>query len=504
MPRKADKVTDIMTKKNMEFIFFGVFFTGLFLFFSYVHPLVPYDGDDWRYLSEFRHAWPEWGSWNPSKVLPETVMPLCGYVSAYVFRSLLGDYILAITVCSALIVSIMIGIYLYSFYKLIDKRLEIPFTESLLITSLFLLFHFIFFSSNANNNTYLFYSLNLTCYFFYVLPWLINAILVLYVLKYDNFLTEVEITKSGILFLAFYLAVFSNIFHSVMLTAIIFVQLFICYLKECNDNICNFECIKKFVLKYSGWFIVIAIWLVSLLFEANGGRSHQIGQSLFTLPVKETVLVLGKLLKETSKTVLVMLLVVLCAAGALYWKSKGKDVADGIFHAIVVKCTSCLLLILVYVILVSAKADAGYIGNAHVAVSFLFYLLLAFCFSIAYIFQKHPRIMSLLPCICFIFIVYAFNSHRHFRESNISNIAPYKCVFVDKDLIRQITEADKEGKTEMVLLVPRGDQKDNWPHPLYMGSNLSRTLYTHGLISKNIKITIQPDVKMNLKYRLGN
>ena len=493
-----------MTKKCGEFIFFGIFFTGLFLFFSYVHPLVPYDGDDWYYLSAFRHAWPEWGSWNPSKVLPETVMPLCGYVSAYVLRPLLGDYISAITMCSAFIVSIMIGIYLYSFYILIDKRFEIPLTGSLLITLLFLLFHFIFFSSNANNNTYLFYSINLTCYYFYVLPWLINAVLVLYLLKYDNFLSEVELTKSGMLLLAFYLAIFSNIFHSVMLAAVIFVQLFICYIKECNGNICNFECIKKFVLKYSGWFIVIAIWLISLLFEANGGRSLQIGQSLLTLPVKETVLVLGKLLKDISKTVSVMLLVVFCAAGAMYWKSKGKDVADGIFHDMVVKCVSCLLLILAYVILVSAKAGAGYIGNAHVVVSFLFYLLLAFCFSFVYIFQKHPRMISLLPCICFIFTVYTFNSNRHFRESNISNIAPYKCVLVDKDLIQQITKADKEGKTKMVLTVPKGDQNDNWPHPLYMGNRLAKTLYAHGIISQNIKITVKADVNMNLKYRLGN
>ena len=492
-----------MNKKLVEFVVFGIFLAGLFLFFSYVHPLVPYDGDDWHYLSEFRHAWPEWGSWNPSKVLPETLMPLCGYVSAYVLRPLLGDYISSITMCSALIVSIMIGIYLYSFYKLIDKKFETPYMGSLLITSLFLLFHFIFFSSNAVNNTHLFYSFNLTCFFFYVLPWLLNAALVLYLLKYDNFLTEIELTKSGILLLAFYLAIFSNIFHSVMLTAVIFVQLFICYFKECSGNICKYECIKKYVLQYSGWFIVMGIWLVSLVFEANGGRSHQIGQSLFALPVKETVLVLGKLLKETSKTVSVMLLVVFCAAGAMYWKSKGKDVADGLFHDMVVKCVSCIVLILAYVILVSAKAGASYIGNAHVVVSFLFYLLLVFCFSIAYIFQKHPRMISLLPCICFIFTVYAFNSHRHFRESNISNIAPYKCVLVDKDLIRQITEADKEGKTEMVLRVPRGDQNDNWPHPLYMGTNLSRTLFTHGIISQNIKITIQPDVKMNVKYRLG-
>ena len=83
------------------------------------------------------------------------------------------------------------------------------------------------------------------------------------------------------------------------------------------------------------------------------------------------------------------------------------------------------------------------------------------------------------------------------------NIAPYKCVNVDNDLINQIVTADKNGKTEMQLVVPKGDNRDNWPHPKYMGGNISRTLYSHGIISKNIKITVKPDENMNRNYHLG-
>ena len=47
----------------------------LYLWFARVKPLVPYDGDDWLYLSYARKAVPLWGDWNPARVLPEVLMP---------------------------------------------------------------------------------------------------------------------------------------------------------------------------------------------------------------------------------------------------------------------------------------------------------------------------------------------------------------------------------------------------------------------------------------------
>ena len=54
----------------------------------------------------------------------------------------------------------------------------------------------------------------------------------------------------------------------------------------------------------------------------------------------------------------------------------------------------------------------------------------------------------------------------------------------------------------MILYVPKGNNIDNWPHPMYMGKRISNTLYKHGLISKLIKIKIQPDETLNQKYNI--
>ena len=69
-------------------------------------------------------------------------------------------------------------------------------------------------------------------------------------------------------------------------------------------------------------------------------------------------------------------------------------------------------------------------------------------------------------------------------------------------MIEQIKKADEAHQKEMVLHVPKGDNLDNWPHPMYMGENISRTLYRHGIITRPIEITLQPDVSMNEKYNI--
>lgn len=44
----------MVKKVSYETLFFAICFIMLFLFFAYVHPLIPYDGDDWANLSMMR------------------------------------------------------------------------------------------------------------------------------------------------------------------------------------------------------------------------------------------------------------------------------------------------------------------------------------------------------------------------------------------------------------------------------------------------------------------
>lgn len=430
-------------------------------------------------------------------------MPLFGYISAYIFNSIVNDYITSITLCASLFFSAVITVYLYFFYRFLKSIYELPNSVGIFITFLFFLAHFLIFKSNKLNNMYMFYSINLTCYFHYVLPALLNSILVLYLLKFKNLLAENGILKNSVVLIGIYLSIFSNVFHSIILVTYIFVELLFEFIKGKNDKVLSFANLKNFIKENAGWSFVIVIWLISLLFEANGGRATQIGHSILDLPILQTLTALGNLLKQVSKAFVVILIVGVFAALVIYVKTKSKTISDDIYKIITLKSLLCLLISLVYVILISAKASPGYIGNTHVAFSFLFYLFLILFIAVAYIFKKYPRAVIVLPLICFIVTIQTLNTDKHFRESNMRNIASYKCVLVDNYLIEQIVEADKNGKKEMVLIVPKGNNRNNWPHPNYMGGNISRTLYAHGIISQDMKITIQPDENLNTKFHLG-
>ena len=38
-----------------------VIFLSIFSFYTFVNPIIPYDGDDWKYLGSYREPFPKWG-----------------------------------------------------------------------------------------------------------------------------------------------------------------------------------------------------------------------------------------------------------------------------------------------------------------------------------------------------------------------------------------------------------------------------------------------------------
>lgn len=87
-----------------------VIFVLLVIFFSRIYPIVLYDKDDWIHIGQMRIPLPMWNGWNPSKVLPEVLMPMCGYIAAYFVYPLIGDYFYSITLTSAVILEILLFI----------------------------------------------------------------------------------------------------------------------------------------------------------------------------------------------------------------------------------------------------------------------------------------------------------------------------------------------------------------------------------------------------------
>ena len=94
-----------------DYLFYLLLFLGFFIFFAEVHPIIPFDADDWINMSFNRKAVPSLNYWNPTKVFPECFQPLVGLFAAYVVSPLVGDYLNALVYSHAITVSLFIILY---------------------------------------------------------------------------------------------------------------------------------------------------------------------------------------------------------------------------------------------------------------------------------------------------------------------------------------------------------------------------------------------------------
>ena len=468
----------------------------MFIFFSQVHPIVLFDNDDWSVISDARVGLPKWGGWNPIKVLPETFFPICGYFAAYVVNPIVGDYLTAFTLAAALIVSLFITAYVSLFIMFAEKVLQLDKLSTNFFGIIFLLLHFaIFLKHDTQDNLYLFHTTDADCYFNYILPNLLNASLVL-------FATRIDVTKdffkhvtffAAILFFALYLAIFSNVFSSCILAIFIFVELISrVELKKFNP--------KKFFVANKTFFVFLIFWLISLLFEANGGRAKLIAheENYFLLVSETASMTVQSLFFDNHGSALM----IFSTVTIFFILAKRTDDDAKNLWRIIKKFLLCLPLWMAYIIPVTAKADITYALRPDVQFGFFFFLFIIFFVTLSFWIKKFPRAAFVVPVVCFALFTWIFSGKRTLCPSTFDHVPEKICVEVSRHLIEQIVSADRAGLKRVTITVPKGDDVDNWPHPLYMGENISRTLHAHGIISRRLEVKILPDVTLNERFNL--
>lgn len=476
-------------------------FALMYLWFARVKPLVPYDGDDWLYLSYARKAVPIWGDWNPARVLPEVLMPLCGAVAAYVVMPLTGDYIGSITIVSAAVVSGFITLYVGCFERLIARRFSLSSASSVLISGLFLLMHYLVFRNDASDNGYLFLCLDLTCYFYYLIPALLNCSLVMFLMAggYETHLQQGSMEKKGLFLAVVYFAIFSNLPDSVILAIYAGVEVLISFVKEIRGKI-NW----KKLLKENGvyWFILVA-WLVSAVFELCGARAQDdMGYRLsFLQSLKETAYRLVVSIKGWNRSFLLFTAVVVLSAVVPLVRRRGEQETRFLGWAgTVLLCTAVMALAAV---VLCAKVDITYITRAEYLFGIYFYGFLLLLSALAYLVQKQPKILLVLPLLLCILASETPTAGKTFLDANFIGEDSEICEAIDNDLIDQILTASRAGQKEVTIQAPASGRSSNWPIAYYVGDRIANTLFEHGILERPIRVIVEPDADMNRKYGLG-
>ena len=265
------------------------------------------------------------------------------------------------------------------------------------------------------------------------------------------------------------------------------------------------EGLKNFYNEHKLFVAIVIFWLISLLFESQGGDASKVGKSFLDMPFAVTannILVIGKQISGHFLGFMGGGIIVF--AGGTYWRNKNIEAVDAILKRDVPFFAICSVLSFAYVYLVAAKAGGWYVlrGAVHFSTCFFLFMILIEC--AIYFFTKNASWRALmLPIFVLAILINTSSGKSHLREASYDGRPASEAAVFTQFLIDQVVEAEQNGQTEMDLHVPVGDANDNFPHPLYMGNRVSKTLLRHGVISRPIKITVVPDESVNERFRIA-
>ena len=476
----------ISKEKAIVVLFHIILFALLILFFTKICPVIPYDGDDWYFLGAMRQPFPIWNAFNPSKVLPEIIAPIGGYLGAYVIYPITHDYVLALSIAQAIIISSFIIILFYLFYNFIKSRFNKKSLEVLLYELLFAITFFMIFKRTNGTSYYGFWAFNFNCYYHYLIPGIFNACLVLKMLSKENFIEEVNkysYYKKGLYLVLIYLAVFSSIQLSIILISFITLQL----LKSILNNFKKLK-IKEFLK--NNWLYVVSLlmWFVALIFDANGRRSAQIGETnWFSFDRLYYVLKSFKsLYKNFNILLLIVSLIAVIIMIVITVKNRKKKTEFLQLKNYWFDSIYLIVINVIYLVLLYMKAGSGYANRVDATWGIVFYILLFINVTIVFVNTKILFTKVALPIIIVLFSFVTINLNYRFAQSIFDYTTAKN---VDDYIINQIISADLEGKDYVEVLVPKHeDSVSNWPQPWNMAMWLQNTLYSHGIIRNRMRI----------------
>lgn len=481
-------------------------FGFLYIWFTRVHPLVPFDSDDWLYLAYIRRGIPLWGDWNPAKLFPETLMPMVCSTAAQLLYPHTGDYAGAITVGSAVVVSLFITVYVYAFTRMIQRVFLLSGPVSVVISIFFFLLHFLALRSEESGNQYMFYCWDLNCYYNYLIPGLLNASLVMVMTKNEQFDAfwhgDGEKIKKGLFLFAVYLAVFSNLASSGILAVFAGSRVLFALVERIRKRITWKEFFKSTSLHIG----ILVLWLLSAVFELSGGRAGQAsgGAGMFVQGIKSSIEALSHPTVYSGKSFLAVSFLILLAMAALWLLNRKKDAFNGEFLSLFGGFLVCGAVLLVYMILLMAKVDWTSVYRSEYLFCLFFYLFLLIMFSLCYVLRRYPNGILVVPVLLYVMLTCVNTTGQTFLESNMDNYPAEVCAGLTNDLVEQFVQADEAGLEHFELYVPVFPKEQNWPmFSGYNGFAIGDSLYEHGVTSRRIEFTAVPTMEMNEKYHLG-
>lgn len=469
---------------------FAFVLLAMLLFFERAHPLVILDTDDWTYISASRVALPSRRFWNPARIFPEILMPYASGLGALLFHRL--GFIPSLTVMNGLVLSLFIAWYILCFYRLLAEKLRLRADGAAMLALLFLLLHFLIFRTELQNNEYLFRAKDVTCVYYYTIPGLLNCGLAMRLAvtgMHRRFLEGERLFTRGLLAVAAYLAVFSNLFESVLLAAFCGVD-FLCGCFESGRGD-----LRSFLRCQAFNLAVVLLWVVSALMEAGGERAEYASALAFFPSVLVCLRSFLFRFSAMNRVFLLLLSVTVCAG--IFLAVKERREKDSGFSGLFFRFTALFLLCAAFEIFLCAKVKIDYIMRSDALFVVYAALLVLSVLTVVVLLKRLPFLSVGLPLLLVIVFSLTNTGLRTYMESNDLYAPAQVCTALDNAIIEQVVAAELAGEDEVTVHVFDTGSEDNWPHTLYIGPRIAASLYKYGITQKLMTIQVVRDTAVN-------
>lgn len=492
-------VPSLFTAKRIDFrsiLIFTSIFVLLLCFYLIKNKLYLFDTDDWVNVSMNRSFFPNWGGYNPAKVLPETLLPIVTYVGHYLVYPFTHDLVISSHIVYSVLLSVLITLNVFCFVKIISKdNFLVKLIASIFVLSVLATFCY----KDGSNTVFLLSNSSVTTIFHYNITVLANCLAVFYLLAIGNSFTLQQSKKKTILqAFALYYVVFSNLYANVIIVAYS-ASIILQYLYKVF-------CFKKKtpIVQILPYIYIAVLWIISAFFEYNGGRAKDIETNFsdyFLLSI-ENVALAYKTINSAILFVFCIITVVAVFKICLY-KSENEYIKKVL--GIVVTCFIAWAALVVYLCFLGSKTGPGYILGTGTRLALYFYPLLIVCYLLSIQFCLYKKVSTAFIVVCSIVLIYQFsNSTNSIRNANCPGLSPNLAYAIIEDMHQQLIHEVQQNKSQVIIKVPKFQHgtDNNWPLSIYRGHKFAKAFYRFGELNEKYDAKFIVDYSKNIEFGL--
>lgn len=476
----------IITKdKKWKLVFFITLFCILYVFFRYVHPVVPWDGDDWRTigtnLSCFEHGFPQFGLAHKEseRIMCSLLGGFFGYLAAFFIYPITNDYVCSFVVIAAFCLAFSVTVVIYFVFELlaIQNKKYVYLATIVFVVSGFIIF------KNTYPSTYLFWQFNYCTIYYYSIPSYLASAFALYLIskyiKDDFFGFDI---KTGCLLILLYFLMFSFLPAGLLVAVISFSIVLMFFIK--NKSL-------KHLLRRC-WFHIVALILFGLkvFFELfSEFSSGYFSQPTDVLPrLKSSFEFIFLTFFNMNKLFILFALSVLILTFAVCFKKEKNNDADNKKtmwkKTFLILLISILLVFCYFTFFGVISFDHLHKGNLPVRMDsmyvfyFLIIMLVVSCF--VYVLSYIKQAVIVMPLIVAIMTVTMISPANHYSDSFYTDTTPTQRYTIMSKIVEEIKLKDAQGANNVVVHMPQYNH--------YGGPGMGYDLYLHNITNKHISI----------------